>query len=136
MFGGAEEGRMRRYALLGSLLALVALLARPAPGQPEKKLDPAKIEELKRKWAKNKKVIPPATQEALEKAERMELYSLDPAAGGENKDGFHGWKALGKTELKTEEARRAVAKAIVQGNRDSLGRTAKCFEPRHGVRAT
>src|SRR5262249_21920882 len=70
----------------------------------------------------------------LEKADSYELLSLDPGTEGV-KDGFHGWKVLGKTTVKDKKARALVLGALKKGVAER-GRPLKCFEPRHGLRAT
>jgi hypothetical protein len=49
------------------------------------------------------------------------------------KDGFRGWNVYGKTELKTAESRKKVL-GVAQAARPGHG--AKCFDPRHAIRAT
>lgn len=76
--------------------------------------------------------LPPAVVAALEKADELEVYSLD----GEQpaKDGWHGFKVLGKTSAKGAEGHKVgalVAKGVAEGKNG-----AKCFIPRHGVRVT
>jgi hypothetical protein len=76
--------------------------------------------------------LPDAVRTALEKAGELEVYSLN----GETKDedGWHGSKVLGKTTVKKEAATKlagALAKGVTEGERG-----ARCFIPRHGVRAT
>jgi hypothetical protein len=75
----------------------------------------------------------------FEKAEDLELYSLDPAADvkeADAKKGFHGWKVLGKTTVKEAKTRKKVIEALYKGLAESDGTMAKCFIPRHGIRAT
>jgi uncharacterized protein (TIGR03067 family) len=86
-----------------------------------------------KKAAENK--LPEAAQKALEGAKDLDLYSLDPTAGEKAKDEFHGWRVLGKTTLKKDDAN-AVAAAVVKGVADSDGSVPDCFNPRHGVRVT
>lgn len=82
--------------------------------------------------AEKDKKLPAEVASALEKAEALEVYSLD---GEKNvKDGWHGAKVLGKTAVKGDEAKKAGA-LVVKGVAD--GETgARCFIPRHGVRVT
>ena len=75
----------------------------------------------------------------FEKAEALELYSLDPTADMKEPDpkkGFHGWKILGKTTVKDAKNRKKIIDALYQGIEASDGTAAKCFNPRHGIRAT
>src|SRR5688500_15722314 len=80
------------------------------------------------------KKLPDSVPEALTKAEKVELLSLDPEheSKGAVKDGFHGWKVLGRTELK-EDDRRKVLEALEKGVPGDKG-GARCFIPRHGIR--
>jgi hypothetical protein len=81
--------------------------------------------------------LPEAVTAALDKAESIELYSLDPNNPTEKpKDGgFHGWKVLGKTTV-TKDAKERSLKALYKGIADNDGKVAACFIPRHGVRVT
>ena len=79
--------------------------------------------------------LPADAETVLDKAEELELYSLDPTECDKKpKDGFHGWKVLGKTTLKKKEDRQKVLKAIRKGIADSDGSVAGCFNPRHGLK--
>jgi hypothetical protein len=83
-----------------------------------------------------KEMLPDAARAALTKADQLELYSLDPSKEDDkDKDAFHGYKVLGKTTVKADDARKALADAVLKGVADSDGAIAKCFDPRHGVRA-
>jgi hypothetical protein len=76
--------------------------------------------------------LPDAVRTALEKAGELEVYSLNGETN--DKDGWHGSKVLGKTTVKKENATKlasALAKGVSEGDRG-----ARCFIPRHGVRAT
>ncbi len=77
--------------------------------------------------------LPDAVNTALEKAGELEVYSLDGETKMKDKDAWHGSKVLGKTTVKKEDATKlaaAVAKGVTEGDRG-----ARCFIPRHGVRA-
>lgn len=82
-------------------------------------------------------VIPEDVLTALTSAESFELYSLNPDRLGEKPEdgGFHGWKVLGKTEVKGE-ARQSLIAALKKGVSDSDGTVAACFNPRHGIQVT
>lgn len=85
--------------------------------------------------------LPAAVAEILEKAEAVELLSLDPGMKGKEqpKDGFHGYKVLGKTAIKNldkTEEKSAVVDWINEGIKESDGSVAACFNPRHGIKAT
>jgi hypothetical protein len=71
--------------------------------------------------------------------ESLVLYSLQPTWFGENvakneEEQFHGFKVLGKTEIKDAAVRRKIMTALSDAiaRRPKVG--AKCFEPRHGIR--
>jgi hypothetical protein len=72
----------------------------------------------------------------LDKATEIELLSLDPTPRKDDDKDFHGYKILGKTTVKDAETRKALLAALYKGIKDSDGSAAKCFNPRHGVRAT
>ena len=78
--------------------------------------------------------LPAAVPAVLDKADEFELYSLDPSPS-KGKDAFRGWEVLGKTTVKKGD-RKAVLEALAAGIKASNGDTAKCFNPRHGIRAT
>jgi hypothetical protein len=101
------------------------LLAYPVAGEDKKN----PFEEFQK--------LPKEAKAILEGAEKIELYSLDPADGKlpKDADGFHGWKVLGKTEIKDADTRKKVRAAINKGIADSSG-VAGCFKPRHAIRAT
>src|SRR5262249_27476094 len=70
-----------------------------------------------------------SVKDPLEKAGLFELYSLEPAADKDPK-GFHGYKVLGKTEVKDAKVRKEVLDALYKGIADSDGTAAACFIPR------
>src|SRR5262249_20775026 len=82
--------------------------------------------------------IPAAVREALDRAEGMTLLSLDPdeKAGVGAPAQFHGWKVLGKTEVKDKAARAKLIAALVEGASKKGLEAAKCFNPRHGLQLT
>jgi hypothetical protein len=84
--------------------------------------------------------IPAAVEALLAKADTFELYSLDPTREPGKEvpaaDAFHGWKILGKTEVKADAARKRLADALRTGAEDNPGIVAACFIPRHGIRLT
>jgi hypothetical protein len=74
----------------------------------------------------------------FEKADAIVVYSLDPSFDNKEPDeskGFHGWKILGSTTVKDAKARAKIVAAVAKGLNDSDGTAAKCFNPRHGLRA-
>jgi len=82
--------------------------------------------------------LPPEVRSVLDRAESVELLSLDPGdadPGADDKALFHGYRILGRTPLK-EDTRRTVLSALDKGIQESDGKVARCFNPRHGIRAT
>jgi hypothetical protein len=82
--------------------------------------------------AENK--MPEDVKAVLEKADTLELISLEPA-DDKSDNGLHSWKVLGKTEIKDAEVRKKVVAALLKGVGDSDGNAACCFIPRHALRA-
>ena len=80
--------------------------------------------------------IPAAAQAILERAESFELLSLDPSEPRDApKEGFHGFAVLGKLAIDKAEVRKQVVEAFVKGVAAYKGGGARCFRPRHGLRA-
>jgi hypothetical protein len=79
--------------------------------------------------------LPEAVQSLLDKAEQIELFSLDPSRDTEKpKVDFHGWKVLGSTVIKDKVKTKAL-ESVYTGIKESDGIAARCFIPRHGIRA-
>jgi hypothetical protein len=79
--------------------------------------------------------IPNEYRKALEKAEALELYSLDPSAKIEKGDvDFHGYKVLGKTEVKKDSLAKLVTALTKGAEEQNQTISAGCFHPRHGLR--
>jgi hypothetical protein len=75
--------------------------------------------------------LPADVVKVLEAAEQIELSSVDPGDG--KVDGE--WKVLGKTVVKDAAQRKQVLEAL--GKSVAEGKSpAKCFEPRHIIRAS
>jgi hypothetical protein len=83
--------------------------------------------------AENK--IPDDLKAVLEKPDALELVSLEPTEEDKSDKGYFGWKVLGKTEVKDAESRKKLVDALLKGISDSDGKAARCFIPRHGLRA-
>jgi hypothetical protein len=83
--------------------------------------------------------LPSAAKSIFEKAEEIELISLDPGhpERGERppKGDYFGWKELGRTTLEDAETRRRVVSAVEKGFAEG-GRAASCFDPRHAIHAS
>jgi hypothetical protein len=81
--------------------------------------------------------IPEPARTALQKAEQFELFSLDPNPFGKRDDTserFHGFKVLGKFEVKKAAVRRNLIAAFNASVKESDGKAFECFNPRHGLR--
>jgi hypothetical protein len=89
-------------------------------------------------WANDKEnKIPDDLRAMLEKADQLELLSLDPDETKEKpKDAFHGWRVLGQTTVKDAETRKKLVAALQKGVAENDGTVARCFNPRHGIRVT
>lgn len=79
--------------------------------------------------------IPAAYRDVLEKADTLELLSLNhfPDAGA--KKLFHGNEILGRTALTKDQRGKVLAALADATKKPGLG-GAGCFIPRHGLRAT
>lgn len=88
------------------------------------------------------KPIPSEELDVLERADSMEIFSLNPhvTRSGNNKGDpnsyFRGWQVLGQVAVPDRRKRREVAETLVECTRRSSGRMFHCFEPRHGIRVT
>jgi len=106
---------MTRALVAGSAILVLPLFGLPPDGEDKKLPDQAKA--------------------VLDKASEYTLYSLEPSEKADGENALHGWKVLGKTTVKEAEARKkllsALEKNIAEGKRG-----AKCFDPRHAIRAT
>jgi hypothetical protein len=86
--------------------------------------------------ADDKNKLAPDVAATLEKADELEVLSLDPMKPKDTpKDDFHGYKVLGKTTVKKDD-RKAILDALDAGLRGSDGSLADTFNPRLGLRAT
>jgi hypothetical protein len=77
--------------------------------------------------------LPAPVLAALEKADELELYSLN--GDTDAPDGWHGAKVLGKATVSAAADRKALASALKKGVEEGKD-GARCFVPRHGVRAS
>jgi hypothetical protein len=60
--------------------------------------------------------IPESARAALENADQFELLSIDPdRQQDKTKDDFHGWKVLGKTQIKETDTRTKLVAALKKG---------------------
>ena len=83
--------------------------------------------------------LPQAAMEALEGAEQMTLFSIDPGRFSTSPPGtvrFHANIILGETVISRSEQRRQIARELQRAVSASDGTMYMCFEPRHGLRVT
>lgn len=79
--------------------------------------------------------LPESARKVLENATEFELYSIDFAHPDKEKTGFHDLKVVGKTTVKDADVRKKLVAEFVKGL-DGTPFPSKCFNPRHGIRAT
>ncbi len=85
--------------------------------------------------AKQKFKMPEKTLAALEQAEKFELLSLYPyPPEKKSPTDFHGWKVLGRTQIKDKQTREQLIAAFKRSVEENDGYAAACFDPRHGIR--
>jgi hypothetical protein len=81
--------------------------------------------------------LPSAAKSILEKADQIELISLDPGlpeSGGPPKGDYFGWKELGRTAIENSDTRKNVVAAVEKGFSEAEGGKL-CFDPRHALHA-
>jgi hypothetical protein len=80
--------------------------------------------------------IPAEALKVLDAAEKLTVYSLDPQKiGDKNTVRFRSYPVLGTTELSTKDSREQLLAALQKGIKENPGDIAKCFDPRHAIRA-
>jgi hypothetical protein len=83
--------------------------------------------------------LPAAAKSILEKADQIELLSIDPGHSERDepppKGDYHGWKVLGKTTIQDPDIRKSVISAVERGLAEE-GDPKKCFDPRHAIHAS
>src|SRR5262249_32971335 len=77
---------------------------------------------------------------SLDAPEQLTLYSIDgrdfkPGQEPKAEEKFHDYPVLGKVEIKDAAKLQEIAAALQKGLARSDGTMAKCFWPRHGIRA-
>ncbi|MEZ5654249.1 MAG: hypothetical protein R3E87_27250 [Burkholderiaceae bacterium] len=81
--------------------------------------------------------LPPEVVRVLEAADSFVLLSLDPAAETKaSPEVFHEEAVLGRADIRDPEQRRQLLQALYDGIGKAEGQIAKCWNPRHGIRAT
>ncbi len=81
-----------------------------------------------------KKSLPEKAVAVLDKADRIELYSLEPEPEKKPEKTLRGWAVLGKVTLEDAKVRNQVLTSLKEGV--GRGRGAKCFDPRHAIQAS
>jgi hypothetical protein len=74
----------------------------------------------------------------LTRADSIDLYSLEPSDGGDpggRGKRLHGWLILGKTTVNDAATRAELLEQLEKGIADPDKGGAKCFDPRHAIRA-
>jgi hypothetical protein len=79
--------------------------------------------------------LPESVLKVLQNATEFELYSIDFAHEDKGKTGFHDLKSVGKTTVKDADTRKKLVAEFVKGLEGEIT-PARCFNPRHGIRAT
>ena len=83
------------------------------------------------------RTIPAHVQEVLSRAAELELFSLDPNWAQKPKgEHLRGWRILGRTRVENPATRDRLITALERGVQEYSGTAAKCFNPRHGIRAS
>lgn len=81
--------------------------------------------------------IPDQARAILENANQFELLSIGHGPTTKNPtEDFHGWPVIGKTTIKDSNTRNRLVAALEKGVEENKGDSMKCFNPRHGIRAT
>ena len=86
------------------------------------------------------KLLPSTVRAALERPDRLQLYSLHPYPHLYDEpviesEAFHGYKVIGQALVTEPSDREQLVEALYDGLSSSDGRVAACFHPRHGLRA-
>lgn len=88
--------------------------------------------------ASSDNLLPAPAEALLEHATRIELFALDPLPISmqppSDKESFHEHAILGRAVLNDRAKCAQLAGLVLQGIRESDGRVAACFNPRHGLR--
>ena len=108
---------MVRQMLLSIPVALVVGLSAQVAGQENK--------------------IPDRAREILEKASQFELLSIGHGLSQKKPaEDFHEWPVIGKTTVEDSNTRNRLVAALEKAVEENKGDSMKCFNPRHGIRAT
>jgi len=85
--------------------------------------------------------LPSAAKSILEKADEMELMSIDPGNRELDephpKGDYYGWKVIGKTVIDDLNTQKSILSALEKGVEEfGSGTPPACFDPRHAIHAT
>lgn len=122
---------MKKVAVGACVLALLLFAVvrlRPKPVPP---LETPTAQQMKTAFPGNSRTI-------FEQSDKFFLLSLDPSwdsLGKQGKNIFHGFRILGKTEVKDGQVRQNLRRLYYDGIADK-NFSAACFNPAHGIRAT
>jgi hypothetical protein len=90
--------------------------------------------------AADKNALPDDVLAVLEKADKLEVLSIDPTPARRTavREGttLYGYTILGQTALTDAKARGELLDALKKGIAANDGVAAACFNPRHALRAT
>lgn len=112
---------MKQFVL--SLTALMALAG----------CDSTRLEEANR--VPTIQGLPSELAEVLKDAEEWTIYALQPETGHPVEDGFHGYAVRGQSTIDSRSDRAHLSHALAQGIAGNQDMMARCFLPRHGIRA-
>lgn len=90
---------------------------------------------------RGKAAFPASTREVLENADSFIIIATDPEGSASNRsqslpEMFHEFPVIGKAEVKDKKTQNEILQALYSGVGKANGETSKCFNPRHGIRAT
>lgn len=120
---------MRRWILPASTVAVILIaLAVAAP------VLTGKARSLRRPTdTQLRAAFPGDSRQVLEQSQQFTLLSLNPSPATFEKEAFHGFGVLGKTEVAEAKKRASLIAALDDGIARAQ-ESAACFNPRHGIR--
>jgi hypothetical protein len=142
-------GDMRTFT--AALLVCLGPVTALQPGRADDKEDQQRREKLekqlaeleprleKEEWAVNRKKFIAEMQGQLDKADRIDLFRLNPSGLPEgNKEGkkeFRRYEVLSELRVEAKEQRKEATAFLGKTLHWNEWRMALCFNPRHGLRA-
>ena len=79
--------------------------------------------------------LPAEVIAVIEKARTFEIISIDPVREPGINGPYHGFRILGRTEVKSKRLRNSLIASLTKGMKDAGEASYLCFEPRHAIRA-